>query len=136
MSPESGAGELKCTQILSSNTKSTLRIESAVNMMDPNTSGFLGSIQKSRLDKLLQEVSDCCSSPTPVTVLEVQGQKPGEPMGREINQMCSSLADVGTVGLLEDLDEKALNEYLESSRITASEAQADKAAKPTSLRVL
>lgn len=136
MSPESGAGELKCMQSLSSNTKSTLRIESVVNMMDPNTSGFLGSIQKSRLDKLLHKVSGCCSSPTPVTVLEVQGQKPGELKGRKINQMCNSLADLGNVGLLEDLDEKALSEYLQSSRITASEAQADKGAKPTSLRVL
>lgn len=47
-----------------------------------------------------------------------------------------SLADLGTVGLLEDLDEKALSEYLESSPSTESEAEANKAAKPTLLRVL
>ncbi|KAK7724638.1 hypothetical protein SLS63_008618 [Diaporthe eres] len=113
MSPESGADELKCIQILPSVTKSTLRINSVVNIMDPDTSGFLGSIQQSRLEKLLNEVSDCCSSPTPVTILEIKGQKPS---------------------LLEELSEKELSEYLESSRSTASEAQANKEAKPTSLR--
>lgn len=112
MSPESGAGELKCMRFLLSNTKSTLRIKSVVNTMDPDTVGFLGSIQKSRLDKLLDEVSDCCSSPTPVTILEVKGQKPSElreGKGSKITQICSSLADLGTVGLSEELDEKGLN---------------------------
>lgn len=104
--------------------------------MDPDTMGFLGSTQKSRLDKLLDEVSDCCSSPTPVTVLEVKGQKPSKLRGLGSNQMCSFLADLGTVGLLEELDEKGLSEYLESSRSTAGEAQTNKEAKPTSLRVL
>lgn len=136
MSLESGAGELKCRRFLLSSTKSTPRIKSVVNMMDPNTAGFLGSIQKSRLDKLLLEVSDCCSSPTPVTILEVKGQKPSKLRGRQSNQICSSLADLGTVGLLEELDEKELSKYFESSRSTASEAEANETAKPTSLRIL
>lgn len=76
-------------RFLLSNTKSTLRIKSVVNIMDPNTAGFLGSIQKNRLDKLLLEVSDCCSSPTPVTILEFKGQKPSKLRGWQNNQMCS-----------------------------------------------
>lgn len=104
--------------------------------MDPDTSGFLGSIQESRLDKLLLKVSECCSNPTPVTILEGKGQKPSKLRGRHINQMCISSADLGTVGLLEELDEQKLNEYLVSSRSTVSEAQANVGAKPTSLRVL
>ncbi|KAI7782819.1 hypothetical protein LA080_012860 [Diaporthe eres] len=106
--------------------------------MDPDTVGFFGSIQKSRLDKLLDEMTDCCSSPTPVTILEVKGQKPSELRegeGGKITQICSSLADLGTVGLSEELNEKGLSEYLKSSESTASEAQTNKEAKPTSLRV-
>lgn len=76
-------------QFLPSNTKSTLQIKLAVDTMNPDAPGLLGSIQQSQLDKLLLEVSDCCSSPTPVTILEVQGQKPSKLKGRQINQMCS-----------------------------------------------
>lgn len=105
--------------------------------MDHDTSEFLGSIHQSRLDKLLLDVSDCCSSPTPVTILEVKGHKCSKLKGHRVDQSYRfCLADLGDVDLVEDLNEEELRDHLNSSLSTATEAQAENVVKIASLRVL
>lgn len=104
--------------------------------MDHDTSEFLGSIHQSRLDKLLLDVSDCCSSPTPVTILEVKGHKCSKLRGTESTDLIHSLADLGDVDLIEDLNEDELSRYFDTSQSTATEAQTKIVTKPASLIVL
>lgn len=54
------------------------RIRLRAEKMDHDLSGFLETIHQSRLDRLLQGMSNSCSSPTPVAVLDVKGQIWGE----------------------------------------------------------
>lgn len=122
--------------MLLSNTESTLRIKSIIEKMDHDTSEFLGSIHQSRLEKLLLDVSDCCSSPTPVTILEVKGHKCSKLKGHRIKQCLHSLADLGDVDLIEDLNEDELSRYFDPSQSTANEAQTKIVTKPASLKVL
>lgn len=58
------------------------------------------------------------------------------PRGTESTNFTDSLADLGNVDLVEDLDEEELREYLNSSLSTATEAQAENVGKIASLRVL
>lgn len=104
--------------------------------MDHDTSEFLGSIHQSRLDKLLLDVSDCCSSPTPVTILEVKGHKCSELRGTESTNFIHFLADLGDVDLIEDLNEDELSRYFDPSQSTATKAQTKILTRPASLKVL
>lgn len=119
--------------------KSTLWIRSVVKIMDHDTSGFLGSLHRSRLDKVLHDVAECCSSPGPtsVTVLGVKGQNSSKLRDLRTRQTQTAPWLIwGTIDLVEDVAEEELCKYFDPGQSTASEAQTKNVAEPDSLRVL
>lgn len=56
--------------------------------------------------------------------------------GTESTNFINSLADLGDVDLIEDLNEDELGRYLDPSQSTATEAQTNIVIRPASLKVL